>query len=248
MKTLLKNSRKTDSVAAGVGREFVNGWGPRPAFALLISLMLLTAGCGTKSEPAPLEPLPMPSAKVDDRPVIVAFGDSLSAGFGADAGASYPDFLQKELDAAGFKYRVVNMGISGDTTSGGLARVGQATELKPELVILELGGNDGLRGLPVAVTRANLDKIIVELKKAGAKVMLAGMTLPRNYGPDYVSGFEQIYPWLEKKHKITRMRFLLDGVALKKGLMQQDEIHPTAAGNKIVARNVFQVIAPLLGK
>lgn len=184
----------------------------------------------------------------DDRPVIVAFGDSLSAGFGAEAGASYPDFLQKELDAAKLRYRVVNQGISGDTTSGGLARVTQATELKPYLVILELGGNDGLRGLPVEVTRDNLDKMITAFLASGAKVMLAGMTLPRNYGPEYLRAFERIYPDLEKKHKIARMRFLLDGVAMKPGLMQQDQIHPTAEGNKIVARNVMHVIRPLLGK
>ncbi len=213
--------------------------------------MLFAAGCGTKTEPipaAPVEPVPIPKVSTDARPVIVAFGDSLSAGYGAEAGASYPDFLQKELDAAGFGYRVANQGISGDTTSGGLARVAQATELKPYLVILELGGNDGLRGLPLAVTRENLDKMIVAFKQAGAKVMLAGMTLPRNYGPDYVKGFEQIYPELEKKHKITRMRFLLEDVVMKAGLMQEDQIHPTAAGNKIVAHNVFQVIAPLLRK
>ena len=218
---------------------------------LLFSLMLFAAGCGTKSEPATaaaVEPLLAATGLTDDRPVIVAFGDSLSAGFGAETGASYPDFLQRELNTAGFKYRVANQGVSGDTTSGGLERVAQATELKPYLVILELGGNDGLRGLPIAATRDNLDKMIVAFKEAGAHVMLAGMTLPRNYGPDYVRDFEQMYPMLEKKHKITRMRFLLDGVVLQKGLMQRDEIHPTAAGNKIVARNVFQVIAPLLKK
>jgi acyl-CoA thioesterase-1 len=213
--------------------------------------MLFAAACGTKTDapppPAP-EPIPIPAPVADNRPVIVAFGDSLSAGYGAEAGASYPDFLQKELDAVGYNYRVVNQGVSGDTTSGGLARVNQATELKPFLVILELGGNDGLRGLPVTVTRDNLDKMITAFKAAGAKVVLAGMTLPRNYGPDYIREFEQIYPALEKKHKITRMRFLLEGVAMKKHLMQQDEIHPTAAGNQIVARNVFQVIVPLLRK
>lgn len=218
---------------------------------LLFSLMLFAAACGTKSEPVPaaaLEPAPALIGLSDDRPVIVAFGDSLSAGFGAETGSSYPDFLQRELDAAGFKYRVVNQGVSGDTTSGGLERVSQATESKPYLVILELGGNDGLRGLPIAATRDNLDKMILAFKEAGVLVLLAGMTLPRNYGSDYIREFEQMYPMLEKKHKITRMRFLLDGVVLQKGLMQRDEIHPTAAGNKIVARNVFQAIVPLLKK
>lgn len=214
--------------------------------------MLFTAACGTKTAEVATEPVyeppPAPVAPTDGRPVIVAFGDSLSAGYGAETGKSYPDFLQAELDAAGYKYRVANQGISGDTTSGGLARVSQAIDLKPYLVILELGGNDGLRGLPVSVTKDNLDQMIKAFKKSGAKVMLAGMTLPRNYGHDYVHEFEQIYPFLEQKHHITRMRFLLDGVAMHKDLMQQDEIHPTAAGNKIVAHNVFTVITPLLQK
>jgi acyl-CoA thioesterase-1 len=194
-----------------------------------------------------VEPEAAPAPK-DDRPVVVAFGDSLSAGYGANAGESYPDYLQKELDARGYRYHVVNHGLSGDTTSGGLARMQQALALQPYLAIVELGGNDGLRGLPLKVTKDNLDQIITGFKRAGAKVVLAGMTLPLNYGPDYIRAFEAIYPELEKKHRITRMRFLLDGVVLKKGLMQEDQIHPTAAGNQIVARNVFAVIEPLLRK
>jgi acyl-CoA thioesterase-1 len=215
--------------------------------------MLLAAGCGTK-EPPPVRPEPVappepPRAEAkDDRPVVLAFGDSLSAGYGVEAGLSYPDFLQKELDAKGFKYRVVNQGISGDTTSGGLARLAQGLETKPYLVILELGGNDGLRGLPLTVTRDNLDKMTAAFKEAGAKVVIAGMTLPRNYGADYIREFEQIYPGLERKHRVTRMRFLLEGVAMNPALMQRDEIHPTAEGNRIVARNVMKVIEPLLKK
>lgn len=220
---------------------------------LLTSLMLLAAGCATK-EPPPVVPEPVPPAThpraevKDDRPVVLAFGDSLSAGYGVESGLSYPDFLQKELDAKGFKYRVVNQGISGDTTSGGLARLAQGLETKPYLVILELGGNDGLRGLPLTVTRDNLDKMTAAFKESGAKVVIAGMTLPRNYGADYIKEFEQIYPALEKKHGVKRIRFLLDGVALNPKLMQRDEIHPTAEGNKIVARNVMKVIEPLLKK
>ncbi len=220
---------------------------------LLTSLMLLAAGCATK-EPAPATPAPAappapPREEVkDDRPVVLAFGDSLSAGYGVETGLSYPDFLQKEIDAKGFKYRVVNQGISGDTTSGGLARLAQGLETKPYLVILELGGNDGLRGLPLTVTRDNLDKMTAAFKESGAKVVIAGMTLPRNYGADYIKEFEQIYPALEKKHGVKRMRFLLEGVAMNPALMQRDEIHPTAEGNKIVARNVMKVIEPLLKK
>jgi acyl-CoA thioesterase-1 len=214
--------------------------------------MLFGAGCGTRhpeavAEMRVVEPEAAPAPK-DDRPVVVAFGDSLSAGYGANAGESYPDYLQKELDARGYRYHVVNHGLSGDTTSGGLARMQQALALQPYLAIVELGGNDGLRGLPLKVTKDNLDQIITGFKRAGAKVVLAGMTLPLNYGPDYIRAFEAIYPELEKKHRITRMRFLLDGVVLKKGLMQEDQIHPTAAGNQIVARNVFAVIEPLLRK
>jgi len=219
---------------------------------LLTSLMLLAAGCGTKVPP-PAESVPEPSTPprteaTDDRPVVLAFGDSLSAGYGVETGLSYPDFLQKEIDAKGFKYRVVNQGISGDTTSGGLARLSQGLETKPYLVILELGGNDGLRGLPLTVTRDNLDKMTAAFKESGAKVVIAGMTLPRNYGADYIKEFEQIYPGLEKKHRVTRMRFLLEGVAMNPALMQRDEIHPNAEGNKIVARNVMKVIEPLLKK
>lgn len=180
--------------------------------------------------------------------MVLAFGDSLSAGYGVETGLSYPDFLQEEIDAKGFKYRVVNQGISGDTTSGGLARLAQGLETKPYLVILELGGNDGLRGLPLTVTRDNLDKMTAAFKEAGAKVVIAGMTLPRNYGADYIKEFEHIYPALEKKHRVTRMRFLLDGVAMNPALMQRDEIHPNVEGNKIVARNVMKVIEPLLKK
>lgn len=220
---------------------------------VLFSLMLFTAACGTRTEQQPeaVPVAPPPQAAVpaaDNRPVIVAFGDSLSAGYGLDAGLAYPDFLQKELDTAGYNYRVVNQGVSGDTTSGGLSRVAEATELKPDLVILELGGNDGLRGLPVTVTQENLSKMISAFQSAGAEVVLAGMTLPPNYGPDYIRSFEQMYPELAAKHKVRRMPFLLDGVALKTGLMQADGIHPTAEGNKIVARSVFKFIEPLLKK
>lgn len=226
----------------------------------LLTLAVLLIGCGkpaapvAESEPAPA---PAPAPKVaavkevqkDDRPVIVAFGDSLSAGFGLDVGESYPDFLQKTLDEKGYKYRVVNQGVSGDTTSGGVQRIPQALAEKPEIVILELGGNDGLRGLPVSMSEANLDTLITAFKGAGAKVVLAGITLPKNYGPEYIRDFERMYVTLAAKHKIPRIGFLLEGVATDPKLMLQDQIHPTAEGSKIVAnRNVFPVLAPLLRK
>lgn len=180
--------------------------------------------------------------------MIVCFGDSLSAGYGVDAGLSYPDFLQKEIDSAGFKYRVVNLGISGDTTSGGLSRIQSAIDLKPAITILELGGNDGLRGVPLSATRSNLEAMTQKLLAAKSKVVIAGMTLPPNYGPDYIKEFEQIYVQLATKYKLPRIRFLLDGVALDRNLMQRDGIHANAKGNRIVAANVMKTLRPLLKK
>lgn len=176
----------------------------------------------------------------------MCFGDSLSAGYGVDAGLSFPDFLQKLIDQRGYKFRVANLGISGDTTSGGLSRIQTAVALKPVVTILELGGNDGLRGVPLASTRENIDKMIQALLAAGSKVVIAGMTLPPNYGPDYIRDFEQIYVQLAAKHKLPRIRFLLDGVALDKNLMQRDGIHPNAKGNEKVAENVMKTLEPLL--
>ena len=178
--------------------------------------------------------------------MIVAFGDSLTAGFGADPGQSYPDFLQKEIDARGFHWRVVNAGVSGDTTTDGLARIGEVLAYKPRIVILEFGANDGLRGLPLAATRANLVQIISALRQAGAEIVLAGMTLPPNYGPDYIRPFEQMYRDLAAKYKLRLIPFLLTGVAGNPHLMQADGLHPTGAGNRIVAHNVMQILEPLL--
>lgn len=192
--------------------------------------------------------LPWLAAAADTRPVIVAFGDSLTAGYGLDPGLSYPDFLQKLLDAQGYRYRVVNLGISGDTTSGGVSRLSSALALKPRIVILALGANDGLRGLPLSATRANLDRMIAEFRNHGAAVLLAGITLPRNYGPDYIKTFDAIYPDLAKKYKIPLMPFLLEGVATDARLMQPDRLHPTSEGTKKVAEAVFRYLRPLLRK
>jgi acyl-CoA thioesterase-1 len=183
---------------------------------------------------------------IDTRPVIVAFGDSLSAGFGADPGKSFPDFLQKDLSAAGLHWRVVNAGVSGNTTLDGVSRLSEVLGYKPRVTIVEFGGNDGLRGLPITSTRANLEQIIQALKGAGSDVLLAGMTLPPNYGPDYIKSFEQIYVQLAAKYKLTRIPFLLDDVAIHPELMQRDGIHPTAEGNEIVAKTVMRYLKPLL--
>jgi acyl-CoA thioesterase-1 len=183
---------------------------------------------------------------IDTRPVIVAFGDSLSAGFGADPGKSFPDFLQKDLSAAGLHWRVVNAGVSGNTTLDGVSRLSEVLGYKPRVTIVEFGGNDGLRGLPITSTRANLEQIIEALKAAGSDVLLAGMTLPPNYGPDYIKSFQQIYVQLAAKYKLTRIPFLLSDVAIHPELMQRDGIHPTAEGNEIVAKTVMRYLRPLL--
>lgn len=182
----------------------------------------------------------------DQRKVLVTFGNSLTAGYGVEPGLSYPDYLQKEIDKRGLKWRVVNSGVSGDTTTDGVNRVPEALAAKPAVVVLEFGGNDGLRGIPLGIARANLDRMIVALRKGGAKVVLAGMTLPPNYGPEYIKPFEKIYADLASRYGLTRIRFLLEGVGGNPKLMQRDGIHATAQGNAIVAANVFKVIEPLL--
>jgi acyl-CoA thioesterase-1 len=183
---------------------------------------------------------------LDTRPVILAFGDSLSAGYGAEPGKSFPDFLQKDLDTTGLKWRVVNAGVSGNTTTDGLNRIREALANKPRVTIVEFGGNDGLRGLPIETTRANLERIVQMLQAGGSRVILAGMTLPPNYGPDYIRPFQQIYADLAAKYKLALIPFLLDGVATHPNLMQQDGIHPTAQGNEIVAQTVLRYLKPLL--
>jgi acyl-CoA thioesterase-1 len=215
-------------------------------FLALIPAVLLCS-CA-KEEPAPVAVAPPveSSRAADDRPVLVAFGDSLTAGYGLDAGLSYPDVLARQLEAEGYRFRVVNAGISGDTTSGGAGRLAAVLAEKPVIVVVALGANDGLRGIPVASTRANLDRILTALKGAGAKVLLAGITLPRNYGADYIRDFDRIYPELARKHQLPLLPFLLEGVALKPGLMQADALHPNAEGTRIVAGNVRKALRPLL--
>ncbi len=175
--------------------------------------------------------------------MIVTFGDSLTAGV---AGRSYPDDLQDLLDGDGIHFRVDNQGVSGDTTTDGLARIENVIADKPALVILEFGGNDGLRGIPVEATRRNLQEMIERLKKAGIPTVILGITLPPNYGPDYVKPFTAMFPQLAKQYHLPFMPFLLLHVYQNQSLMQPDGIHPNGEGNKIVAQDVFQLIRPML--
>src|SRR5271156_1330901 len=182
-------------------------------FCLVLALGLTLAGCGGPKPPEAAPPISegnsvRPPSKIDTRPAIVAFGDSLTAGFGAEPGNSYPDFLQKDLDGAGLRWRVINAGVSGDTTTDGVSRLSEVMAEKPRIVIVEFGGNDGLRGLPLETTRSNLASILATITNPGAKVVLAGMTLPPNYGPEYIRSFEQIYRDLAKQFDAVRIPFL----------------------------------------
>jgi acyl-CoA thioesterase-1 len=150
------------------------------------------------------------------------------------------------LDAKGYPYHVVNLGVSGDTTTDGVERLPAVLAVHPAIVLLEFGGNDGLRGLPVTSTQKNLAIMIEALQKSGASIVLAGMTLPRNYGPEYIHSFERVYTDLAEKYRLIRIPFLLEGVGGHPDLMQADGIHPTAAGAEIVSRTVFSYLQPLL--
>jgi acyl-CoA thioesterase-1 len=224
-------------------------------FGLVFAASLL-AGCRSKApeatpSPEPSVPATAPAndaAAPDGRPVIVAFGDSLTAGYGADPGDSYPDYLQKDLEARGYNYQVVNQGISGNTTKDGVDRLQDALSLKPVVVIVAFGGNDGLRGLPIASTRENLDRIISTILQSGAKVVLGGITLPPNYGPDYIRQFNQTYALLAAKYHVPMLPFLLKNVYGVDGDMQADGIHATDQGNAQVAKNLLPLIEPLLKK
>ncbi|HZQ54241.1 MAG TPA: arylesterase [Bryobacteraceae bacterium] len=225
------------------------------AACFFCALGAIDSGCGSNSSTkeqrveAPASstpaaaPAPAPPQPQDNRPVIVAFGDSLTAGV---AGRSYPDDLQDLLDEHGYHYRVENQGVSGDTTTDGLARIENVITEHPALVLLEFGGNDGLRGIPVEATRKNLEEMIVRLKQANIPIVLLGITLPPNYGSDYIKPFTAMYPELAKKYKLVFMPFLLVHVYKTPGMMQPDGIHPSGEGNKIVARDVFDLVKPLL--
>jgi acyl-CoA thioesterase I len=198
-----------------------------------------TVSSSTFEKAAPAAPAEAP----DTRRVIVAFGDSLTAGV---AGRSYPENLQDLLDQAGVQFRVENQGVSGDTTTDGLARIENVIAAHPVLVLLEFGGNDGLRGIPVEATRKNLQEMIERLRAAKIPSVLLGITLPPNYGPEYVKPFTAMFPELAKQYHLTYMPFLLINVYQHRELMQPDGIHPNGEGNKVVAQDVFRLIQPVL--
>jgi acyl-CoA thioesterase I len=183
-----------------------------------------------------------------DRAVLVCYGDSITAGHGLAYGEAYPDFLQKKLDAQGYPYKVVNQGTSGATTKDALAGLPFVLRLHPAIVIVEFGGNDGLRGLPVKESRSNLDQVLTALENAHVKILLAGITLPPDYGADYIRSFSQIFRDLAARHHVAFVPMLYVNLVHVPGTIQDDGIHPTAKGAAIIADTLLPVLRPLLYK
>jgi acyl-CoA thioesterase-1 len=180
-------------------------------------------------------------------PVILGFGDSLTAGFGLPAAQAFPARLEAWLNDRGIAARVVNAGVSGDTTAGGLARLDWALADKPDLVILALGANDALRGVDPAAVRSNLDKLITKIQTSGAKVLLLGMLAPPNWGDEYKRAFDRIFPELAQAHHLPLYPFFLEGVAMKPELNQPDGLHPNERGVAVLVNRIAPVVAGLIG-
>lgn len=217
----------------------------------LLSCIILAglAGCGGGSrEPAQPGNKPLKTPEITaERPKIIAFGDSLTAGFGLSEKESYPYLLQERLKADGYDYEVVNAGVSGDTSLGGLERADWVLDQEnAKILILELGANDLLRGAPVSKMKANLDQIIRKAKARKLKVLLCGMLAPPTMGAEYQREFTMAFPDLAEEHKVEFLPFLLENVAMKKELNQADGIHPNAEGAKIMADNIYKALKPML--
>ncbi len=181
-----------------------------------------------------------------ERPLLVCYGDSITAGYNLPAGQAYSGFLQKDLNALGYHYRVVNSGVSGATTKDAVEGLPSVLRLHPAVVIVEFGGNDGLRGLPLAATRANLDQVLRTLQAAHIRVLLAGITLPPNYGPDYIRSFGQVYRELAARRRVAFVPMIYSGLIHVPGTIQPDGIHPTAKGSQIIAKTLLPALRPLL--
>lgn len=221
------------------------------AIIWLTACVAMFAACGsqtTEEIDVDSKPIVMPKTQASARKII-AFGDSLTAGFGLEENQSYPFLLQQKLKADGFDYEVINAGVSGDTSLGGLERIDWTLETDGiEILILELGANDLLRGMPPAKMKANLDTIIEKAKAKNIKILFCGMIAPPTVGGNYQRDFSNVFPDLAEKHKVRYLPFLLEGIALNKDLNQADGIHPNAEGAKIMTANVYKELQPLLVK
>jgi acyl-CoA thioesterase-1 len=185
----------------------------------------------------------------NDSPTILVLGDSVSAGYGLASNEGWVALLQSRLQTQGYGYRVVNASVSGETTTGGLARLPRALSVhRPQIVIVELGGNDGLRALPLETSRRNLERIIETSRASGARVLLLGMKIPPNYGPRYSQGFEQLFRDLARRYRLPFEPFFLEKIALAPGMMQADGLHPTAKAQPVMLDTVWPVLKPMLGR
>ncbi len=217
-----------------------------------VLLLLVACGEGAQKKETQTETVteekPIKKVSESNKKVILFFGNSLTAGYGLDTEESFPALVQDRLDSLGLGYTAINSGLSGETTTGGLNRLQWVLNQKVDIFVLELGANDGLRGIPLTETRANLQSIInaVKEKNPETRIVLAGMQIPPNMGQDYTQEFRTIFPELAEKNELALIPFLLDGVAGNPELNLPDGIHPTAEGQKIVTENVWAVLSPLL--
>lgn len=234
-------------------RYLLKAFGRSSAFSILALVLAAAflAACGTSSAEDAADPTRVqkpPEGEVD-RPKIVAFGDSLTAGFGLTEKESYPYLLQKRLESDGFSYEVVNAGVSGDTSLGGLERIDWVLEEKNvKILILELGANDLLRNVPVSRMVENLDKIILKARSKDVEVLFCGMLAPPSVGEEYQRAYVNAFADLATKHDLRFVPFLLDKVALDKDLNQADGIHPNAKGTVIMTDNIYKELKPMLEK
>ncbi|WP_127136894.1 arylesterase [Flagellimonas oceanensis] len=220
-------------------------------FCYFLALLLL--GCGEKASKKKSEKTSTieeteATETTDSNKKILFFGDSLTAGYGLEVSQAFPALIQQRIDSLGLDYTVINAGLSGETTASGKNRLAWVLEDGIDIIIIELGANDGLRGVPLAETEQNLKSMVdtVQSKLPGAKIILAGMKIPPNMGPEYTSKFESIFPELADSEDIKLIPFLLENVAGIPELNQGDGIHPTVEGQKLVAQNVWEVLQPIL--
>ncbi|UOR05643.1 arylesterase [Hymenobacter aerilatus] len=215
-------------------------------------LLLALASCSTNDSQTTTETPPAagkpaaPSAA--GKPTVLFFGNSLTAGLGVEPDEAFPALIGQKIDSAGLSYTVVNAGLSGETTAGGRSRVGWVLRKPVAVFVLELGGNDGLRGIPLTDTRRNLQAIIDTVRQLSpqAQIVLAGMQIPPNLGADYAAKFKQLYGELARKNNLVLIPFLLEGVGGVAKFNQRDGIHPTPAGHRLVARTVWGILQPVL--
>jgi acyl-CoA thioesterase-1 len=215
-----------------------------------VLLLALLAACDRRAAPAapapadlPAAPEPAPSAQAR---TLVFLGDSLTAGYGLDRDSAFPALIEARLKAAGRPWKVVNAGVSGDTTAGGVTRLDWVLRARPDVLVVALGANDGLRGIPVEASEKNLRTILERARKEGSAVLLVGMQMPENLGPAYRARFAAVYPRLAKEFRAPLLPFLLEGVAMDRALNQADGIHPTAEGHRRVAETVWRALDPVL--